>query len=121
MTLEYSISAGHPFCMGVMSQTNGIHIAMPFPESEGKECGMLLYKAGHELARIVFRNVIKWERYMCFLSICRWKRIIHISFSVEKSSLRILMPISYAAGKMGQTERGQTAGCICGGYIRLGR
>ena len=34
MTLEYSISAGHPFCMGVMSQTNGIHIAMPFPESE---------------------------------------------------------------------------------------
>ena len=57
-----------------------------------------------------FRNAIKWERYMCFLSICRWKRIIHISFSAEKSSLRILMPISYAAGKNGadgkRTDRG---------------
>ena len=69
MTLEYSISAGHPFCMGVMSQTNGIHIAMPFPESEGKECGMLLYKAGHELARIVFPECYKMgEVYVLFIN-----------------------------------------------------
>ena len=69
MKLEYSISAGHPFCMGVMSQTNGIHIAMPFPESEGKECGMLLYKAGHELARIVFPECYKMgEVYVLFIN-----------------------------------------------------
>ena len=69
MTLEYSISAGHPFCMGVMSQTNGIHIAMPFPESEGKECGMLLYKAGHELARIVFPECYKMgDVYVLFIN-----------------------------------------------------
>ena len=69
MTLEYSISAGHPFCMGVMSQTNGIHIAMPFPESEGKECGVLLYKAGHELARIVFPECYKMgEVYVLFIN-----------------------------------------------------
>ena len=69
MTLEYIISAGHPFCMGVMSQTNGIHIAMPFPESEGKECGMLLYKASHELARIVFPECYKMgEVYVLFIN-----------------------------------------------------
>ena len=121
MTLEYSISAGHPFCMGVMSQTNGIHIAMPFPESEGKECGMLLYKAGHELARIVFPECYKMgEVYVLFINMQMEADYTYLFFCGEEQFTDPYAHIIRGREKWGRAERlSGTLGAFVDQFIKF--